>query len=220
VTVDWTSVNRTGEGQALACPPDIAHWLHDEVVQRLASVAAALGADGRLATPDRRRCGTELEAALGALRLLLNDRLEPPPRRRYRSVVEAVRAHCAAPDGHTVRLRILGDAELEPAAGQFVADFVAEALRNAAKHARAELIAVTVASDREQASVVVLNDGVTPVRERAGAGVGLRLLAARALDHGGSVATGARHPDGWTTTLTVARRRRAEAPLQERRCAV
>ena len=217
MTVDWTSASRTGEEQALACPLDIAHWLHDEVVQRLASVAAALGAGGRLAARDRRRCGAELEAALGALRLLLNDRLEPPPGRRYRSVVEAVRAQCMTSDGRAVRLRIRGDAEVTPAAGQFVADFVAEALRNVIKHACAQLVVVTVAADRERASVTVLNDGVQCARERAGAGVGLRLLAARALGHGASVATGARQPDAWTTTLTLARQPRGEAPQHDGR---
>lgn len=204
--MNWRSAERTGEGQALACSPDVATWLHDEVVQRLSSVVAALGSSGRLRQADQARCRAELEVALGALRLLLNDTLEQPRRWRFRSVVEAVRAASARSDGPPVELRVLGDAEVPPSTGELVADFVAEALRNVVKHADAQAVVLTVEARERSVRVEALNDGVAPDSGGFGAGIGLRLLAARALVHGGSVSTGAASADGWSTTLTLSRR--------------
>ncbi len=152
---------------------------------------------------DRARCRIELDAALGALRLLLNDGVESPER-HYRSVVEAVCAACDVRDAPPVKLRIQGDSEVSATTGQFVADFVAEAIRNVVKHARAELIELTVAAKQNEVSIVVLNDGVGASGGHVGTGAGLRLLAARALDHGCVVSAGATSRDGWTTTLTLA----------------
>jgi signal transduction histidine kinase len=206
VTVDVMSAEQVGERHALTCPPDVAKWLHDKVVQRLSGVVAALGTHGVLREADRARCSAELEVALAALRLLLNDQVGQPPDRRLRTVVEAVRSAAAAtPAGRAAYLRILGDAEISPATGELVADFVAEAMRNVAKHAVAQEIVLTVAVDERAVRVDAFNDGVTPAAGGPGAGVGLRLLAARALDHCGAVAGRAESPDGWSATLTLAR---------------
>lgn len=206
LTVDWTSVERAEHGQALACSPEVARWLHDEVVQRLSSVVAVLGSDGALRRADQVRGQAELEVALGALRLLLNDGVERPPARRFRTVVEAVRAAAALPGGGLVRLELTGDAELCPATGELVADFVAETMRNAVKHADARAIVVTVTVDEQVVRIHAFNDGVRARPAHGpGAGIGLRLLAARALDHGAYVLTRAAPPDGWSTTLALER---------------
>lgn len=205
LTVNWTLDAKGGEGRALACSPDVAQWLHDEVVQRLSSVAAAIASEGPLGGADRARCRTELEAALSALRLLLNEGAESSCERGFRTVAEAVRAACRAPGGDAAKLRIHGDIEVSPATGALVADFVAEAIRNVGKHAQAQTLDLSVTADEQAVRIVAANDGVLPASGGRGAGIGLRLLAARALDHRGFIATGATGSDGWATTLTLAR---------------
>jgi hypothetical protein len=206
VIVNWMSAEQADEGRALACSPAIAKWLHDEVVQRLSSVVAALGSHGRLRHADQVRCHAELEATLRALHVLLNEPIETPSARQFGTVAAAVRAASGVSGGRAVQLRILGDAEVSSATGEFIADFVAETLRNAVKHAEAQLLVLTVTVGDSSVRIDAFNDGVAPVSSGAGAGVGLRLLAARALDHGGFVSTGAATSDGWSTTLTLARR--------------
>jgi len=206
LTVDRTSATRTAEAQALACPPEIVSWLHDEVVQRLSSVVAVLGAHGPLRRADQARGCAELEVALGALRLLLNDGVERPPQRRFRTVGEAVRAASVVPDGRAVRLEVAGDADVSSPTGELVADFVAEAMRNAVKHADARAIELTVTVDEHTVRIRAFNDGVgTRTSNGAGAGIGLRLLAARALDHRAYVVAGATRSGGWSTTLALER---------------
>ena len=206
MTVDWTSVERAEQGQALACSPEVAKWLHDEVVQRLSSVAAALGSEGALSRSDQARVRAELEVVLGALSLLLNDRVATPRTRRFRTVVEAVRAAAALPDRRLVQLELAGDSEVSPATGALVADFVAEAMRNAVKHAHARTIALSVTVDERVVRIQAFNDGVVARPARGiGAGIGLRLLAARALDHHAYVVTKPTPPGGWSTTLALER---------------
>lgn len=213
MTVNCTSAQR-GEGDALECSPDVAKWLHDEVVQRLSSVVAALAPDGMLARDDRARCHAELEGALRALGLLLDDRAEQQRRRRFRTVVEAVRATSAMPEGCTVELRIHGDAEVSPSTGEFLADFVTETLRNVVKHAQARSVVLTVSVSEHAVRVEVFNDGVMPASRGRGAGLGLRLLAARARDHDGFVSSRPKDPDGWSTTAILIRssHKRADGP--------
>lgn len=206
LTVDRTSATRAREGQALACPPEVMKWLHDEVVQRLSSVVAVLGADSPLRRADQARGCAELEVALGALRLLLNDGVERPPQRSFRTVGEAVRAAFVAPDGRAARLEVAGDAEVSSPTGELVADFVAEAMRNAVKHADARAIELTVTVDAHAVRIRAFNDGVVERPSNgAGAGIGLRLLAARALDHRAYVVAGATRSGGWSTTLALER---------------
>jgi len=206
LTVDWSSAGRTQRGQTLACSPEVAKWLHDEVVQRVSSVVAVLGAGGALLAADRVRSHRELEVALGALRLLLNDRVEQPPTRRFGTVVEAVRAASVPPDGCSVQLKLEADATVSSTTGELVADFVVEALRNAVKHADARTIVLSVTADERHVRIRAHNDGVLArARRGPGAGIGLRLLAARALDQRAYVVTGATGAGGWSTTLALAR---------------
>jgi signal transduction histidine kinase len=147
-----------------------------------------------------------LEVALGALRLLLNDNVERPPQRRLRSVVEAVRAAAVAPEGCAVELRIRGDAEIPSRTGELIADFVAEAMRNVVKHAETRTMALTVTVGERGIRLEAFNGGVAPGSGGVGAGIGLRLLAARARDHRGCVSTRPAGPGQWSTTLTLLRR--------------
>jgi signal transduction histidine kinase len=191
----------------LGCSPDVATWLHDEVVQRLSSVVAALGANGPLTRDDQARCHAELEVALRALGMLLEEGVERRPRRRLRTAAQAVRAGAAAWADGSVEVRVQGDAAISAESCDLVADFVAEALRNSVKHACPCTTLLVVAVDACAVRVEVLNDGVVVAVRGRGARSGLRLLAARARERGAAITARAMPPDGWSATIVLDRRR-------------
>jgi signal transduction histidine kinase len=78
---------------------------------------------------------------------------------------------------------------------------LAEALRNIAKHARPSQVDVRVGSDEDTFTLEVRNDGVGPGAR--GAGMGLRLAAFEALQHGGVVEFGAPDAGRWRVRLVV-----------------
>ena len=87
--------------------------------------------------------------------------------------------------------------EIEPLAQSVLA----EALRNVAKHAAPSQVEVRVACDDDTFTLEVRNDGVgTGAR---GAGMGLRLAAFEALQHGGVVEFGAPEAGRWRVRLVV-----------------
>ena len=94
--------------------------------------------------------------------------------------------------------------EIEPLAQSVLA----EALRNVAKHAKPTRVVVRVGGDADTFTLEVHNDGVGPGAR--GAGMGLRLAAFEALQHGGVVDFGSPQGGCWRVRLVVpARRRRA-----------
>jgi signal transduction histidine kinase len=91
--------------------------------------------------------------------------------------------------------------ELEPVAQSILR----EALRNAAKHAEPERIEIRLQQPEDTFVLEVVNDGVaSPQRRRhAASGVGLRLAAFEALEHGGVVEFGRAGDDCWRVRLAV-----------------
>jgi signal transduction histidine kinase len=92
-------------------------------------------------------------------------------------------------------------ADLEPLAQSVLA----EALRNIAKHADPSRVEVLVARDASTFTFEVRNDGIAK-RKRGtanGTGMGLRLAAFEALQHGGVVESGPTGPDSWRVRLAV-----------------
>jgi signal transduction histidine kinase len=88
---------------------------------------------------------------------------------------------------------------------------LAEALRNAAKHAEPSAIEVGVARDADTFSLEVRNDGVRRRRDGdADGGMGLRLAAFEALQQGGVVEFGPSGEDGWRVRLVVPLSRESE----------
>ena len=92
---------------------------------------------------------------------------------------------------------VLVPADVEPLAQSVLA----EALRNIAKHATPSAVEVVVADDEDTFSLEVRNDGVAPGAR--GAGMGLRLAAFEALQHGGVVEFGAPEDGRWRVRLVV-----------------
>ena len=188
---------------------DLARDVHERVIQRLFGVTLALGAPGDLTQPQRERCADELQAATEELRLTI----QRPLAQQHRGDASAADAPALRDE---VRRLAAEHAEIEfiinwpddlevPAALDPLAQtVVAEAVRNARKHARPRAIAVTVASEQDGGALAidVANDGVGPDAP-AGAGVGLRLAAFEALEFGAAVDFGRLAPDRWHVRLVL-----------------
>jgi signal transduction histidine kinase len=201
------ATSQQGRSRQLSERIDLARNIHERVMQRLFGVSLVVGSDRELSREERDRCASEIQAALADLRSALGRPLAP----------------AAATSGGTLRreLERLGrhykelplevswdldgplPQELEPLAQSVLA----EALRNADKHAEPSTVRVRVSRTDGTLTLEVRNDGVKPETEeqggRRGAGMGLRLAAFEALQRGGVVEFGPEGPDEWRTRLVV-----------------
>ncbi len=183
----------------------LARDVHDMVVQRLFGVSLALAGPGPLAEEVRARCREEVAAALAELRAALQRPLAASARRTTTTLLEEVRrleraGRAALVEGGDVAV----PAELEPV----TQSILREALRNAAKHASPSRIEIRLARSEDTFVLEVVNDGVGvggPRRRRAAAaqGMGLRLAAFEALEHGGVVEFGPAGEGRWRVRLAV-----------------
>ncbi len=179
---------------------DLAREIHERVMQRLFGVSLALSAESPLDPAERERCRVEMQQALSDLRRALERPLAPlPPETGTTLAAELERLSTAA--GVPVEVEwpseVTVPADLEPLAQSVLA----EALRNIAKHAVATRVSVVLSRDDDTFTIEVLNDGVRPGARRAG--MGLRLAAFEALQHGGVVEFGAIEDGGWRVRLVV-----------------
>jgi signal transduction histidine kinase len=180
---------------------DLAREIHEGVIQRLFGVSMALDGLGDLPASARERCASETQAALRDLRAALQRPLGRAPRATQTTLVAEIerlaRAHPAL--GLTLESGSSQDvpARLEPLAQSILA----EAVRNALKHASPTRVGVRVQQLGGAFVVEVANDGVT--RSRGHAGMGLRLAALEALQSGGVVEFGEREPGTWQVRLVV-----------------
>jgi signal transduction histidine kinase len=182
---------------------DLARELHESVIQRLFGISLALSGDQPLDEEARRRCADELQQALGELRSAIQrplGRSLPQTKTTLRDEVARLRHEHpdlgidvdGAEDGLAV------PPELEPLAQSVLA----EAVRNAHKHADPTRVGVRTAL-RDGAFVLeVTNDGAAG--QPAGiAGMGLRLAGFEALQAGGLLEFGARDGGTWQVRLVV-----------------
>jgi signal transduction histidine kinase len=181
---------------------DLARDVHEGVIQRLFGVQLVFSSNAELTREARDRIGAELQAALFDLRRALQRPLGRPSPETQTTVLEEVeRLRRAHPDLH-VRL-VPGSEHVQvPSAIEPLAQSVlAEAIRNAHKHARPTKVEVTL--DRADGAVCleVANDGVTGRPKQTG--MGLRLAALEALQVGGIVEFGEREPGTWRVRLAV-----------------
>jgi len=205
----WRDLNETLENEA----KKIAHALHDEAGQLLASVHIAL-ADIAEKLPLRHRerlnevrwlldkIEMELRDFSHELRPVVLDRLGLVPALQFLAENVCRRAGVAiAVSGEL-------DARLAPAVEITLYRIAQEALNNVVKHARARTANIEVSHTAERVSCTVRDDGVGVAANRLEGGTGLGLVGIRerlsAL--GGSVHI-ASQPGGGTTV-------RAEIPLR------
>jgi signal transduction histidine kinase len=200
------ATSQQGRARLLQARIDLAREIHERVVQRLFGVSLVLGSEGELSEEVRRRCAAEMQAALTDLRDALARPLAPPSL----DTGATLRDELARLGRHYKELPL----ELEWQAGVEVPDDVeglaqsvlAEALRNADKHADPTSVRVRVGSADGTFVLEVRNDGTKPgPRTSRGAGMGLRLAAAEALGRGALVEFGPEGADSseWRVRLVV-----------------
>jgi signal transduction histidine kinase len=183
-------------GERLELPREI----HERVMQRLFGVSLALSAQQPLSSAERDRCRLEMQEALSDLRRALERPLAPLPRETG-TMLSAELERVAAGPGPPVRIDWPADVtvplDLEPLAQSVLA----EALRNVSKHASPSAVEVGVFRDADTFKLEVRNDGVR--RAVRDGGIGLRLAAFEALQHGGVVEFGPSGSEAWRVRLVV-----------------
>jgi len=180
---------------------DLAREIHEGVIQRLFGVSMALDGEGDLPGEARKRCASETQAALVDLRTALQRPLGRAPRATQTTLTEEVKRLARMhPDLGLALEQRAGDevpAALEPLAQSVLA----EAVRNAEKHANPTRVEVRVSRHDGAFVLEISNDGVDGRQGRPG--MGLRLAALEALHSGGVIEFGEREPGTWKVRLVV-----------------
>jgi signal transduction histidine kinase len=182
---------------------DLAREVHESVIQRLFGVLLVVSSDTPLPADARERVTVELQAALRDLRRALQRPLgSSAPATETTFADEVARLREAHPE-LGIELRASSEQvgvprELEPLAQSVLA----EAVRNARKHAQPRHVEVTLARTDGAWVMEVCNDGVREP-SRTISGMGLRLAAVQALQVGGLVEFGQREPGIWRVRLAV-----------------
>jgi signal transduction histidine kinase len=196
-------VNREQEhARRLSERLEFAREIHDRVIQRLFGVSLALGAEGALSAPARERCRDELHAALTELRSALRRPLVLERPRVDGSLREDL-DRAARRARHPVTVDWQAGLEIPRPVDRLARAVLAEALRNATKHAHPRNISASVAGHDGELVLSVRNDGVVQRRARPSPGIGLRLVALEAIARGGRVDAGPVKPNGWEVRFLV-----------------
>jgi signal transduction histidine kinase len=164
---------------------ELAREIHERVMQRLFGVSLALSAEAPLDAEARERSRSELQRALGDLREALERPLAPVT--IHTGTTLAAEVQRAAQGSPLISVSWQDGVAVPPNAEPLAQSVLAEALRNVSKHATATRVSLIVSADEPEDtfSLEVRNDGVGPAAR--GAGMGLRLAAFEALQHGGVV---------------------------------
>jgi signal transduction histidine kinase len=180
---------------------DLAREIHEGVMQRLFGVSMALDGEGDLPEVARHRCAAETQAALGDLRTAIQRPLGRTPRAtRTTFLAEVERLGRMHPD-LGVTLESGGQVRVPAALEPLAQSVLAEAIRNAHKHANPTHVSVRLIRLDDAFVLEVANDGVLGRSRRPG--MGLRLAALEALQSGGVVEFGEREPGTWQVRLVV-----------------
>ena len=169
-------------------------------MQRLFGVSLALSAERSFDDAERERCLVEMQEALSDLRSALERPLAAVPSETGTTLAAELTRVASSP-GRRVEIDWPSTVTVPPEIEPLAQSVLAEALRNIAKHAAASRVEVKVASDADTFTLEIQNDGVG-TRAR-GAGMGLRLAAFEALQHGGVVEFGAPEDGRWRVRLVV-----------------
>ncbi len=180
---------------------ELAREIHERVMQRLFGVSLALSAE-KFDTDQRERCLVEMQEALSDLRRALERPLAALPAESGTSSTLATELRQAADGpGPPVKIGWEHGVTVPPQVESLAQSLLAEALRNIAKHAEPSEIEVLVSGNADTFTMEVRNDGTVPGAQ--GAGMGLRLAAFEALQHGGTVEFGAPEAGRWRVRLVV-----------------
>src|SRR3954449_10720490 len=178
---------------------DLAREVHERVMQRLFGVSLVIGSQRGLSEEERKRCTEEIQAALADLRETLSRPLAPSAPAAETTLREELERLGRHYKSLNLELTWELDDALPPDVEQLAQAVLAEALRNADKHATPSAVEVRVGRVDGVFSLEVRNDGIAGAggRPRRGAGMGLRLAAFEALQRGGVVEFGPEGDDRW-----------------------
>ncbi|HEY6891327.1 MAG TPA: GAF domain-containing protein [Solirubrobacter sp.] len=197
------ATNKQAQARQLQERMDLAREVHESVIQRLFGIQLVFSSQAELSPAARERIGAELQAALQDLRRALQRPLGRAAAETDTTLLEEVeRLRREHRDLH-LTLRpgsedVFIPHDLEPLAQSVLA----EAVRNAHKHAGPSKVEVSLEIKDEDTLVVdVVNDGVRGKARQHG--MGLKLAALEALQVGGIVEFGEREPGTWRVRLAV-----------------
>ncbi len=173
--------------------------LHEQVIQRLFALSLVLGAEGELAAEDRARADSELQAVLGELRGALERGLIPSERETKLTLRRTLQR--LQEEDPRVNVRWQSAVRVPRRLESLTQTVLAEALRNAAKHADPTQIAVEVSGSNGTLAFEITNDGVKEPPIGQPTGIGLRLASIEALQHEGVVEFGRLDNHRWRLRL-------------------
>jgi signal transduction histidine kinase len=191
------------DARHLADRIDLAREIHERVVQRVFGVVMALQSGVLLAPEDQQRASDELRGALDDLREAMRRPLAATPKLVTFTLHEELQ-RLAEADVDGINVDWQPDVEIPAQFDAVCVSVFSEAIRNARRHASPTRIDVVVSGDTDTVSLEITNDGVGP-SQLGGAGMGLRIAAFEALQHGASLNFGPRGPDHWHVRLVLPR---------------
>ena len=198
------ATTQQGRARLLQARIDLARDIHDRVVQRLFGVSLVLGSDQPLTDEARRRCAEEMQGALADLREAITRPLAPTARDTGATLEQELARLGRHYKDLPLELDWAPGVTVPTAAEPLAQSVLAEALRNARKHARPTSVRVCVWRIEGTFVLEVRNDGLEDApRVARGTGMGLRLAAAEALQLGGVIEFGAEGDTQWRVRLVV-----------------
>jgi signal transduction histidine kinase len=181
---------------------DLAREIHDNVVQRLFGVSLVLSGAESISGEALDRAALEVQEALAELRTAVQRPLGREARATKATLGEELERLAHVHPSLGIELES-GDPHAVPVELQPLAQSIlAEAVRNAGKHAEPTRVGVRIADHDDTFVLSVTNDGVRGPRGE-GWGMGLRLATLEAVQLGGFVEFGEREPGTWEVKLVV-----------------
>jgi signal transduction histidine kinase len=180
---------------------DLAREVHESVIQRLFSVGMVLGAAGALSDEDRVRCSEEVAEATRELRVAMQRPLARTAEPIARTLADALARLTDEHPDLGLRVQWQTGAEVPERFDGLAQNVLVEAVRNARKHAQPSAIDIAVAEDQDALVLQIVNDGTRPALGNSG--MGLRLAALEALNHGALVEFGPEPSGRWRVRLMM-----------------
>jgi signal transduction histidine kinase len=180
---------------------ELAREVHDSVMQRLFAVGLVLESESALSADDRERCAEQVHEA----RQLLAAAMQRPLARTPAPATVALGDEIAQLEAAHANLNVESDWQLGaavPAPFETLAQHVlAEALRNARKHASPTRVKASVKAEGDVIVLEVMNDGAPD--DAADTGMGLRLAAQDAANRGAELQWGPQPQGRWFVRLRM-----------------
>jgi signal transduction histidine kinase len=195
------ATSQQGRTRLLQARIDLAREIHDRVVQRLFGVSLVLGSEAGLSEEARRRCAEEMQAALADLREAIARPLAPPALDTGATLHEELARLGRHYKDLPLELQWDEGVEVPEGVEPLAQSVLAEALRNAYKHAKPTIVRVHVGQSNGTFVLEVRNDGAR--KGTRGTGMGLRLAAVEALQRGALVEFGPEDGSVWRVRLVV-----------------